>query len=176
MQGWANLIGFHQRQQRPGTDPAAGPQKYGAPWHGDGEESSSPCHFGDISPSTHQNLPHAAAGTHPTGAGVPGTGAAAAPCAAAASKFYSCLLSRQKAGGGSNKLSTRTRNLMVEMVKRGMGFGDNRCHTVADVNPYGWVWPFTPRGSSPLFPADSGISGNEKDKEQTSWSCDSPEH
>lgn len=57
---------------------------------------------------------------------------------------------------------------MVEMVNRGMGFGDNRCHTVADVNPYGWVWPFTPRGSSPLFPADSGISGNEKDKEQTS--------
>lgn len=34
------------------------------------------------------------------GLGVPGPGAAAAPCAAAASKFYSCLLSRQKAGGG----------------------------------------------------------------------------
>lgn len=57
---------------------------------------------------------------------------------------------------------------MVETAKWGMGFGDNRCRAVADVNPYGRVWPFTPRGSSPLFPADSGISGNEKDKEQTS--------
>lgn len=57
---------------------------------------------------------------------------------------------------------------MVEMAKWGMGFGDNWCHAVAGVNPYGGVWPLTPRGSSPLFPADSRISGNEKNKEQTS--------
>lgn len=33
---------------------------------------------------------------------------------------------------------------MAEMAKWGMGFGDNWCHAVAGVNPYGGVWPLTP--------------------------------
>lgn len=112
-----------------------------------------------------------------SGQGVPRMGAAAAPSSHCCKQIIQLPPKQKKSReGGSNKLSTRTRNLMVEMVKWGMGFWDNRCHAIADVNPYSGVWPFTPWGSSPLFPAGSGISGNEKDKEQTSWSCDSPEH
>lgn len=34
-----------------------GPQKRGAPWHNDGEDSSIPCHSASINPLTHQQPP-----------------------------------------------------------------------------------------------------------------------
>lgn len=165
----AGLSKSHWFPAAVGGKSAPGSQKYGAPWCSDGEEAASNAIQMESTVQHTSNLPCVAMGS----ADVSDQGWGPRD----GRKFYSCLLSRQtKKQGKSNKLSPRMRNLMAEMAKRGMGFGDNRCRGAADVNPCGRVWPFTPWGSSPLFPADSRISGNEKDKEQTSRSCDSPKH
>lgn len=57
---------------------------------------------------------------------------------------FTAASQQSKNGGKKKEILTRTRNLMAEMVKRGMALGDNRCHAVAGVNPRSRVWPFTP--------------------------------
>lgn len=56
-------------------------------------------------------------------------------------RWWSCTGARSAANSRGESIpccfiiSSQTRNLMAEMAKRGMGFGDNRCRAMADVNP-----------------------------------------